>query len=219
MLKQKKENHMFNKLTGSHFSNIKIMAIQVLFTLLLAIMFSACSVTPEISVSGGDNETSSANNEVLADAISAMKSGENKEARSLLLAIINENPNFVHAHINLAIVFIKMKSYDEAENSLNRALKIDPNNIYALNQVGFLYRQQGEFSKAKTSYLKAIDINDDYAYAHLNLGILYDLYLYDFENAIEQYKIYNDLTKESDKQVSKWIFDLERRLKKSLAQK
>ena len=119
----------------------------------------------------------------------------------------------------LSNIFIKNKSFDEAENALNRALTINPNNIYALNQLGFLYRKQGEFSKAKVSYEKAIDINSDYAYAHLNLGILYDLYLYDLEGAIEQYKIYNKLSKEEDKQVGKWIFDLERRHKKSLSQK
>lgn len=100
------------------------------------------------------------------------------------------------------------------KNSFNRALEINPNNIYALNQLGFLYRRQGDFSRAKASYEKAIVINSDYAYAHLNLGILYDLYLYDLEKAIEQYQIYKELSKDDEKQIEKWIFELERRHKK-----
>ena len=69
---------------------------------------------------------------------------------------------------------------------------------------------------SKTSYKKAIDINSNYANAHLNLGILYDLYFYDFPNAIKHYNNYQALTKNTNKQVEKWIIDLERRHKKSL---
>ena len=190
------------------------------FHLLLASFFilqlSACSITPE---SASSIDSSTTKNETYKSAISAMKSGKLNDARDLFIEAINIQPNLSDAHVNLAIIFIKNKSFDEAENALNRALKINPNNIYALNQIGFIYRQQGNFSKAKASYLKAIDINSDYAYAHLNLGILYDLYFYDLERAIEQYKIYNELSKKKDKLVEKWIFDLERRHNKSLAKK
>ncbi|MDH5370651.1 MAG: tetratricopeptide repeat protein, partial [Gammaproteobacteria bacterium] len=109
---------------------------------------------------------------------------------------------------------INNKQHNKAETSFQKALKVNPKNIYALNQLGFIYRKKGEFYKAKESYEKAIDINNGYAYAHLNLGILYDLYLYDLEHALKQYKIYNKLTKDKNSQVKKWIFDLERRLKK-----
>ena len=188
---------------------------QSLLALLLALQLAACSVTQEDVSSSG----SSVNNQAYMKAVAAMKVGDMDEARSLFLEVINQQPKLANAHVNMGIIFIKNKSFDEAENAFNRALKINPNNIYALNQLGVLYRKQGEFSKAKASYEKAIDINFDYAYAHLNLGILYDLYLYDLESAIEQYKIYNELSKEEDKQIGKWIFDLERRHKKSLIPK
>jgi len=186
-----------------------------LLALFLTLQLAACSVTQEDTSSSG----SSVKNQAYMKAVAAMKSGDMDEARSLFLEVINQQPGLANAHVNMGIMFIKNKSFDEAENAFNRALKLNPNNIYALNQLGFLYRKQGAFSKAKSSYEKAIDINSDYAYAHLNLGILYDLYLYDLESAIEQYKIYNELSKEKDKQVGKWIFDLERRHKKSLSRK
>lgn len=184
-------------------------------TLVFILQLSACAVThkeEEISSSAGKNQN-------YMDAVAALKSGDLKEARNLFLEVIDKHPRLANAHVNMGIIFIKNKSFDEAENAFNRALEINPQNIYALNQLGFIYRKQGDFSKAKTSYEKAIDINPNYTYAHLNLGILYDLYLYELENAIEQYKIYNKLLKDEDKLVVKWIFDLERRLKKSLSQK
>lgn len=190
------------------------------FYFLLASFFilqlNACSVTSD-SESYLDSSTTKSG--AYTSAVAEMKSGDLHKARNLFIEAINMQPNLSDAYVNLGIIFIQNKSFTEAENSFNQALTINPNNIYALNQIGFLYRQQGDFSKAKASYIKAIDINSNYAYAHLNLGILYDLYLYDLESAIEQYKIYNELSKEKDKLVEKWIFDLERRHNKSVTKK
>lgn len=194
---------MLNKLT------------RLLLALIFMLQLAACSVTEE----GASSSSNAVKNPVYIEAVAAMKSGNLDEARRLFLEVIEKQPGLANAHVNMGIIFIKNKSFEEAENAFNRALTLNPNNIYALNQLGFLYRKQGDFSKAKTSYEKAIDINSNYAYAHLNLGILYDLYLYNLESAIEQYKIYNELSKEEDKLVEKWIFELERRQKKPLAPK
>lgn len=216
MPKQKRESLMLNNLMSTH-SLMSLSSAWKLSLLIITLLTSACSVTQEAANTSNSNLTP-ASNEAYAEAISAMKSGDDKNAQILLQKVIRQQPNFSNAHINLGILFLKKNLLKKAEEHLLQAIKIAPNNIYALNQLGFLYRSKGEFSKAKESYEKAIDINSDYAYAHLNLGILYDLYLYDLENAIEQYKIYLDLSKD-DKQVKKWIFELERRQKKPLAQK
>lgn len=206
MLKLKSESCMSNKL------------IRSLFSVFFLLQLVACSVTPD-GEKTFESSGSLVKSESYLTAVAAMKSGNLNEARDLFLDVINKQPNLANAHVNIGIIFSKNKSLAEAENAFNRALEIDPKNTYALNQLGFLYRKQGEFSKAKTSYEKAIDINSNYAYAHLNLGILYDIYMYDFKNAIEQYKIYNELLPEKDKLVEKWIFDLERRHNKAVTKK
>jgi len=210
---------MFNKSISAQSCTAHPSRKLILLIGFFSLLLSACSVTQEDGQPAAISNITPAHAEALADAVSSMKSGDFKNAQSLLLDLINKQPNIANAHVNLGIIFIKNKSFDEAENSLNRALQIEPKNIYALNQLGFLYRRQGNFPKAKASYEKAIDINSDYAYAHLNLGILYDLYLYDLENAIEQYKMYIELSKDDTKQIEKWIFELEKRRKKPLAQK
>lgn len=217
MLKQKRESYMLNNIINSYILNNFSVAKKVIIFILVTLLFSACSTTPEDSANN-TGTPGSISNETYVKAIAAMKSGNTKKAQALLQKTITQQPDFSKAHLNLGIIFIKKNLLDDAEKSLQLAIKFEPNNIYAFNQLGFLYRTKGEFSKAKESYEKAIDINSDYAYAHLNLGILYDLYLYDIENAITQYKIYLTLSKK-DKKVAKWIFDLERRHKKSLSKK
>ena len=190
-----------------------------LFSIVIALFFiSACSVTQQGAEQKADSK-SPVHSAAYKNALSAMKDSDLKQAQSLLQEVINQQPNFSNAHVNLGIVFLRNNSLNEAENSFLHALRINPQNIFALNQLGILHRQQGDFAAAKTSYKKAIDINSNYANAHLNLGILYDLYFYDFSNAIEHYKSYQELTKNTNKQVEKWIIDLERRHKKSLEPK
>ena len=217
MLKLKKGSCMLNNLISSHHAQKFKSPVKVFTVIFALLLLSACSSVPEEirNISSGLN---SSNSETYTDAISAMKSGKSKKAQKLLEKVVNQQPDFANAHVNLGIVLISNNLLNEAEKSLLYAIKIDSNNMQAFNQLGFIYRKKGDFSKAKKAYKNAIDINSDYAFAHLNLGILYDLYLYDLENAIEQYKIYLDLSKE-DKKVSKWIFELERRHKKSLSQK
>ena len=188
--------------------------LSLLFIVAL-LLLAGCSTTPET----GSADNNIKYNPDYTQALAAMKSGELKEAQLLLRKVIKQQPKFSNAHVNMGIIYFKRNSLTEAENSFQYALKINPENMYAFNHLGLLYRHQGKFSAAKTAYEKAIDIDSNYAYAQLNLGILFDLYLYDFSSAIEQYKKYQDILGKDDKQVNKWIIDLERRLKKSQGKK
>lgn len=207
MQKEKWEKIMLNKKHPIH-----LIAI-----LIVPLLFSACSSSPDRANPEAGSKTELSPE--YYNALSAMKEGKAKQAISLFREVINQQPNISNAHLNLGILLLKDNSLNEAENAFQHALRIEPKNIFALNQLGILYRQKGDFSTAKSSYEKAIDIDSDYAFAYLNLGILYDLYLYDFPKAIEHYEKHQDLTKEKNKQVAKWIIDLERRHKKSLGQK
>ena len=218
---------MLNTLIKTLFSSTLMFTRQIstlqhncIFVVLIAMLLPACSVTSPTSNTEGDSGLIKAEHKAaFTQAVSAMQAGESKKAQDLLINLINEQPNISNAHVNLGIIFIKNKSLNEAENAFIHALKINPENIYALNQLGILYRQQGNFSESKSAYEKAINIESEYAFAHLNLGILYDLYLYDFPKAIEHYKKYQEITDDKNKQVNKWIVDLERRHKKSLTLK
>ena len=74
-----------------------------------------------------------------------------------------------------------------------------------------LLRKQGKFEEAESAYLKAVTVSPDYALAHYNLGVLNDLYLRRLDTALVHYERYQALSGE-DKQVTRWIADLKRRI-------
>lgn len=206
---------MLNKITP--YINMNLCRRNILLSIFL-VALSACSNLPE-KVQPTDVPLNAETKKIYQDAVSNIKSGNTKQAQLLLAKVIQQQPGFAGAHINLGILYLKMEMNKKAEIAFQKALSLEPRNKYALNQQAYLYRINGEFNKAKNNYQQAIDIDPGYANAYLNLGILYDLYLYDLGKAIEQYKKYDDLTKGSNKQVNKWIFDLERRYKQALSQK
>jgi len=149
------------------------------------------------------------------DGLKAARKGDSKAAISLLKLTTESHPDFSPAYINLGLQQLKLQQLAVAELSLKKSVELKPDNEVAYQHLGVLYRLQGEFSKAQEMYKKALDLNSDYAEAHLNLGILLDMYLYDFEEALEHYEAYQSLLENKDKDVTKWIIDLKRRIAKN----
>ena len=147
-------------------------------------------------------------------AIEAMKSGNITLAKNILSNLTQSYPDLAGPHVNLGIIHFRADEIDKAEDSFNRALKINPDSAVSLNHLGIIYRGKGKFAEARSNYERALELEPNYAYAHLNYGILLDLYLGELDDALEEYQTYQELTPEEDKEVSKWIVDLQRRIKR-----
>ena len=145
-------------------------------------------------------------------AVSSMAAGDNIDAELRLQEFLLQYPDYPGAHVNLAIIFADRGDLQAAENSLTDALIIDPEHAPALNQLGMLLRRQGKFLEAESAYMKAVTASPDYALAHYNLGVLNDLYLRRLDTALTHYERYQNLVNEEDKQVTRWIADLKRRI-------
>jgi len=144
-------------------------------------------------------------------AVSVMASGDFLDAQLRFQEFLLRYPDFPGAHVNLAIIFAANGDDRAAEGSITDALIIDPEYPPALNQLGMLLRRQGSFPQAEAAYLKAVTVRPDYALAHYNLGVLYELYFRRLGDALQHFQRYQELSGD-DKQVSKWIADLERRI-------
>ena len=144
-------------------------------------------------------------------ALSSMKAGKDKQAIKQFRQLSKTSPLLSGPHTNLGILYLKLKSVKQAEQSLQKAIELNPENRIAYNYMGIIYRKLGRFDEAEKAYLKAIELDNDYSYAHLNLGILYDLYISDLQKALSHYEKYQSLTDKSDKMVNKWIVDIQRR--------
>ena len=145
-------------------------------------------------------------------AVSSMAAGDNIDAELRFQEFLLQYPDYPGAHVNLAIIFADRGDLQAAENSLTDALIIDPEHAAALNQLGMLLRRQGKFLEAESAYMKAVTASPDYALAHYNLGVLNDLYLRRLDAALTHYERYQELVNEEDKQVTRWIADLKRRI-------
>lgn len=143
-------------------------------------------------------------------AVVLMNSGENALAIKMLESVINREQRLIAPFINIAIAYRKTGDTGQAEENLIKALKINPLHPVVNNELGLIYRKAGEFSKARAAYQKVIANYPEFAPAKRNLGVLCDLYLRDFECALEQFENYLALNPD-DKNVPIWIADVKLR--------
>lgn len=122
-------------------------------------------------------------------------------------------PDNAVAHIDLALAYKKLGKFKEAEENLKLAIVAEPDNPVANNELALLYRKTGKFKEARQIYEKTLERYPDFNMVHKNLGILCDIYLNDYQCAINQYVIYSNAVQD-DKTVKIWIADTQNRMRK-----
>ncbi len=146
------------------------------------------------------------------NAISLMQQEKYSLAISVLKSVLEREKRLPAPYVNIAIAYNKIGDTKAAEENLISALKLDIGHPVANNELGLLYRKSGRFNAARTAYENAIKEHPEYLPAIRNLGVLCDLYMHDFNCALEQFEDYLEL-KPDDKTVAIWVADVKRRLK------
>jgi Flp pilus assembly protein TadD len=146
-------------------------------------------------------------------AIILLQQDNNEQAIVVLKTVIEREQRLPAPYVNLAIAYNRLGETKSAEENLISALKLDIGHPVANNELGLLYRKTGKFNAARTAYQNAITQHPEYSPARKNLGVLCDLYLHDFNCALEQFEYYLEL-KPDDKTVAIWVVDVKRRLGK-----
>lgn len=146
-----------------------------------------------------------------ADALEAMRDGDNPKARRLLEELSQTQPTLAGPRINLGILLLAEKDISGAEAQFRRVLEHHPRHPIASNQLGLLLRQRGRFNEAEKAYVDALQSRPEYQLAHRNIGILYDLYLRKPDKALYHYQRYQALMDTPESEVTTWIADLKLR--------
>lgn len=186
---------------------------------LAALLLAACAGGPEKAPSrsaeaeavGGEREVPPRAQTMYEQAAASMAAGDLIDAELRFKEFLMQYPDYPGAYVNLAIIHDSNDDLEAARSAVDAALAIDPDYAPALNQSGVLLRKNGNFSEAEAAYLKAVTVQPDYPLAHYNLGVLNELYLQRLDTALQHFERYQELVGE-DKQVDRWITDLQRRV-------
>lgn len=159
-------------------------------------------------------EASRISNDVRVDydeAVRHLARGELDRGTELLEDVVERAPQLSAPRIDLGIARHRGGDLEAAEHHLRTALESNPNHPIALNELGIVYRKTGRFALARKSYEAALAIYPGYHFARRNLAVLCDLYLADYDCALENYEAYMQTVPE-DAEAAMWIADIKYRL-------
>jgi len=145
-------------------------------------------------------------------AVGLMKAKSFDEAHTIFTNLTTVYPNLAGAYVNLAFIYRAKSDENEAELYINKALEINPNNIDALIQIAASSQKKGEFKEVERYLLMAEAVDSSNDTVQYNLAVLYELYLQQYDDAINHYENYIALSSNDDKEtVKRWVKLLERK--------
>jgi len=186
--------------------------------LLVLLILSACAnkvQKPEVVVNIIDTAKpviTKAHQAEYDNALDLMKAKSYDDALSIFIDLTNVYPKLAGAYVNLALIYRAKSDDTKADLSINKALEINPNNVDALIQMAASSQKNGAFKDVQKYLLTAEAIDSTNDVVQYNLAVLYELYLQQYDDAIDHYEHYVALTSNDDKEtVKRWIKLLEKK--------
>jgi len=173
-------------------------------------MVSGCATTSGPRESAGNIVLDDAQNALFNAAMLQMDQENYQAGIDQLEKLVAQNNTSAVPYINMAIAYKKLESPDKAREKLELALELEPENPVANNEYALLLRKMGQFIEARKTYEKILTKYPKFALANKNLGVLCDIYIKDYQCALDAYQAYSAVTPD-DQDVQIWISDLEMR--------
>ena len=107
-------------------------------------------------------------------AVQAEESGEKQSAIELYEKIMDLDPAFAPAWINLGTIHFHLRQFDQAEALYRHATEIDPNYVLAFFDLGNVLDEMQRLDESIDAYQRAVALSPRYADAHYNLALAYE---------------------------------------------
>jgi len=107
-------------------------------------------------------------------AVQAEESGEKQQAMDLYEEIIQIDPGYAAAYINLGTIHFHLHQFDRAEELYRLATVADPGYVLAFFDLGNVLDELQRFDESIAAYKQAVALSPRYADAHYNLALAFE---------------------------------------------
>ena len=107
-------------------------------------------------------------------AVQAEEAGERQRAITLYKEILEIDPEYAAAYINMGTILFHQRNYDMAEELYRRATVADPSYVLAFFDLGNVLDELQRLDESIAAYRQAVELAPRYADAHYNLALAYE---------------------------------------------
>jgi tetratricopeptide (TPR) repeat protein len=107
-------------------------------------------------------------------AVQAEEAGEKHSAIEIYEKIMDLDPAFAPAWINLGTIHFHLRQFDQAEALYRQATQIDPGYVLAFFDLGNVLDEMLRLDESIAAYCRAVELAPRYADAHYNLALAYE---------------------------------------------
>jgi Tfp pilus assembly protein PilF len=107
------------------------------------------------------------------EALELEQCGATSDAVDAYRAVLELDPAFAGAYVNLGTIFFTGRDLEEAEKNYRQAIEADPQYALARFNLGNLYDELGNRPAALKEYEAALKLNPTYADVHYNIALLF----------------------------------------------
>ena len=107
-------------------------------------------------------------------AVQAEEAGEKTRAIALYEEILDIDPTYAAAHINLGTMYFHLRQFDRAEELYRRATIADPGYVLAFFDLGNVLDELLRLDESIAAYRQAVALSPRYADAHYNLALAHE---------------------------------------------
>jgi tetratricopeptide (TPR) repeat protein len=107
-------------------------------------------------------------------AVQAEETGEKQRAISMYEEILESDPLYAAAYINLGTIHFHLRQFSRAEELYRRATAADPTYVLAFFDLGNVLDELGRPNESIEAYRRAIALAPGYGDAHYNLALAFE---------------------------------------------